>query len=94
MIQGDSLKRIIVYSESGARLFSGNMSDLPFDEQAVTEDAVRKYGERLCPQRIAAVKQTVISKIFTSGVSEVTVPAELIHFLRHKEAFRIKIYNE
>jgi len=88
------MKRIAVYSFAGERLFSGNMSDLPFDDAEVNKEAENRYGEKLCPQRLAIVKQTLLAGLFDTDLEEITIPEENKYLLKHKNAFKVIVYND
>lgn len=88
------MKRIAVYSETGERLFSGNMSDLPLDDGEVNNEAEKRYGEKLCPQKLAAVKQTLLTRLFCADSSVILIPQEYKRFLKHKNAFSVAVYKD
>ena len=104
------MKRIAIYSAGGEKLFSGNLSDLPFDDAEIGADAENRYGEKLCPQRYAAVKQTILAGIFNASSPKaveaeaetdkaeikqtVIIPPDYKRYLKHKNADKIVVYKE
>ncbi len=90
------MKRITIYSVSGEKLFSGNASDLPFDDAEIKKEAESRYGDKTCPQRTAAVKQTMLALLFGSAASGdmITVSETQKRFLRHKTAYKISVYED
>ena len=60
------LKRIYLYDKNEKLVFSGSLCDLPLDNEKVRAEAKRLYGDRVCTDRIRAVKTRFISQI-TSG---------------------------
>ena len=87
------MKRITLYSSSGEKLFSGNLTDLPLDETEVSKDAEKRFGERPCPQRYATVRQLILVGIFENNKDEIIIPDDYKHYLKHKNAFRIVVYD-
>lgn len=89
------MKRIMLFSSTGEKLFSGNQNDLPLDDSEVNKTAYNRFGENLCPQRYATVKQTILVGIYeNNNNSEVIIPADYKHYLKHKNAYKIIIYND
>lgn len=90
------MRRIVLYSVAGEKLFSGNLSDLPLDDRELFKDAQNRYGDMFCPQKLAAVKQTILVRIFESKTTdgEIIIPLVLKHYLKHKEAYKIVVYKQ
>lgn len=87
------MKRITLYAGSGEKLFSGNLTDLPLDETEVNREAVKRFGEKLCPQRYATIRQIILVGIFENNDDEIIIPDEYKGYLKHKNAYKIVVYN-
>ena len=80
-----------MYDKNEKLIFSGSLGDLPLDNEKVRAEAKRLYGDRVCTDRIRAVKDRFISQI-TSG-SEV-IDEKSLDLLEDKNAFRFVIDDD
>lgn len=87
------MKRITLYTKSGEKLFAGNPTDLPLDEAEIDKEAQKRFGERVCPQRYAVIRQIILVGIFESNSNEIIIPDKYKGYLKHKNAYKIAVYN-
>lgn len=95
VVKGDEdLKRICVYSFDNKLLFSGNMNDIPLNDEKLYMLAKEKYGDRLCPQRAASIRANFISDMFSKNTREISVEEEHLALLKHKNAHHIIVSDD
>ena len=85
------LKRVYLYDKNEKLIFSGSLCDLPIDGEKVRAEAARLYGDRVCTDRLKAVKERFITRITSAGE---VLDESSVSLLEYADACRLVIDDD